>query len=109
MQNYSKSKVVLVKYPFTDLVNFKVRPAIIISKGVYNDIFIVPLTSKTLFLRESEFILNDWKKAGLNIVTAVKRGIYTIDSKLILKEIGYLTKDDFEKLKLSILHWLELK
>lgn len=106
MQNYSKNKIVLVKYPFTNLSNYKIRPAVIISKSIYNDVFIVPLTSKTAFLSEGEFILNDWKKAGLNIPSAVKRGIYTIDSKLIIKEIGHITKEDFEKLKSSVLLWM---
>lgn len=44
MQNYSKNKIILVKYPFTDLSDYKIRPAIIISESYYNDIFIVPLT-----------------------------------------------------------------
>ncbi|MEI6820749.1 MAG: type II toxin-antitoxin system PemK/MazF family toxin [Bacteroidota bacterium] len=107
MQSFSKSRVVLVKYPFTDLENFKIRPAVIISKSLYDDVFIVPLTSRIAFLNDEEFILHDWKKSGLNVETAVKKGIYTIESKLIIKEIGHLTKNDFDKLKLSILKWLE--
>ena len=103
MQNFSKSKVVLVKYSFTDLENFKIRPAVVISKSLYDDIFIVPLTSRTTFLNDDEFILHNWKKSGLNVETAVKKGIYTIESKLIIKEIGHLTKIDFEKLKITIL------
>ena len=46
-------------------------------------------------------------KSGLNVETAVKKGIYTIESNLIIKEIGYLTRNDYEKLKQSILKWLE--
>ena len=61
MLNFSKSKIVLVKYPFTDLENFKIRPAIIISKSLYDDVFIVPLTSRTTFINDEEFILHDWK------------------------------------------------
>jgi len=84
MQNYLKNKIVLVKYPFTDYIANKIRQAVIISKSIYNDMFIVPLTSRTDYLGVDEFILNDWKKAGLNVETAVKRGIFTIDSQLIL-------------------------
>jgi mRNA interferase MazF len=108
MQNFSRNKIILVKYPFTDLADSKIRPAVIINESKYNDIFIVPLTSKTVYLTKDEFILQDWKNEGLNIQTAVKRGIYTINSNLILKEIGYLTQRDFEKMKLSILRWLNL-
>ena len=84
MHNYSKNKVVLVKYPFADKVDYKIRPAVIISQGDYDDLFIIPLTSKTAFMSKGEFILNDWKKANLNVETAVKRGIYTINSRLII-------------------------
>jgi hypothetical protein len=31
MQNYSKHDIVLVRYPFSDLSNSKVRPAIVVS------------------------------------------------------------------------------
>jgi len=60
MPNYSKNEVVLVRYPFSDLTNFKVRPAIIVNAPhISQDIFIVPLTSKTNNLLSGEFVLND--------------------------------------------------
>ncbi len=80
MPNYSKNDdVILVRYPFSDLSNFKVRPAIVVNaKHISQDIFIVPLTSKTNSLLPGEFILVEWQAAGLNVPSAVKRGIYTV-------------------------------
>src|SRR3990172_3803867 len=79
MPNSSKNDIVLVRYPFSDLSGAKVRPAVVVSAPhVSQDIFIVPLTSKTLSLLADEFPLVDWKEAGLNVPTAVKRGLYTI-------------------------------
>ena len=76
MQNYSKNDVILVRYPFADLSNSKVRPAVVINTPhISDDIFVVPLTSKTDSLLPGEFILTDWNSAGLNVITAVKRGI----------------------------------
>ncbi|MDJ0691209.1 MAG: type II toxin-antitoxin system PemK/MazF family toxin [Xenococcaceae cyanobacterium MO_188.B32] len=84
MPNYSKNNIVLVRYPFSDLSNSKVRPAIVVSTThISQDIFIVPLTSKITSLLPGEFILADWQKEGLNVPTAVKRGIFTIDNKLV--------------------------
>ncbi|MCZ7620925.1 MAG: hypothetical protein M5U24_00355 [Candidatus Kuenenia sp.] len=78
MQNYSKNDVVLVRYPFADLSSSTVRPAVVISTPhISGDIFVVPLTSKTASLLPGEFILTDWNSAGLNVITTVKRGIYT--------------------------------
>ena len=79
MPNYLKNDVVLVRYPFSDLSNFKVRPAIVVNaKHIFQDILIVPLTSKTNSLLPGEFILVEWQAAGLNVPSAVKRGIYTV-------------------------------
>lgn len=79
MPNSSKNDIILVRYPFSDLSGAKVRPAVVVSAPhVSQDIFIVPLTSKTTSLIAGEFPLADWTRAGLNVPTAVKRGLYTI-------------------------------
>lgn len=108
MQSFSKNKIVLVKYPFTDHIDSKVRPAVVINQSLYEDVFIVPLTSRTTYIGGDEFILHDWSHSGLNVETAVKRGVYTINANLIIKEIGYITNRDLAKLKVSILTWLNL-
>jgi mRNA interferase MazF len=78
MPSYSKNEVILVKYPFSGLSGAKVRPAIIVTAAhPSRDVFIVPLTSKTNALLAGEFVLADWTTAGLNVESAVKRGLYT--------------------------------
>jgi len=48
MLSYSKHDVILVRYPFSALLNSKVRPAVVVSAAcVSQDILITPLTSKT--------------------------------------------------------------
>ena len=61
----SRGDVLLVRYPFTDLSQTKVRPAI-------------------------------------------KRGIYTIHPDLIIKCVGQLSLQDFERLERSLFGWLGL-
>ncbi len=109
MNNYFKNDIILLRYPFTDLTNFKVRPAIIVS-GAYpsNDIIIVPLTSKIHNLLPGEFLMQLWKESGLNTATAVKRGLFTIDSRLIIQKIGITIEIDAFVLENSIKYWLTL-
>ena len=58
MPDYSTNDVVLVRYPFSDLSAFKVRPAIIVSAPhISQDVFIVPLTSKITNLLPSESVV----------------------------------------------------
>lgn len=109
MPNYSKDSVILVRYPFSDLSAIKVRPAVIVnSDSSSQDYFIVPLTSRTNSLLPGEFILTDWQAAQLNVPTAVKRGIYTVEQSLIIKLIGKLSTQDIQTLQTSLRLWLAL-
>ncbi|WP_055077278.1 type II toxin-antitoxin system PemK/MazF family toxin [Pseudanabaena sp. 'Roaring Creek'] len=109
MPNYSKNIIILVRYPFSDLSNAKVRPAVIVNASHSSqDILIVPLTSKTGSLLDGEFVLSNWAAAGLNVVTAVKRGIYTVNRSLVIKIVGKLADVDIDRLDQSLRGWLGL-
>jgi mRNA interferase MazF len=107
MPSYSKNEVVLVRYPFSDLSGSKVRPAVVVNAPHSSqDVLVVPLTSRTSSLLTGEFVLAEWKRVGLNVETAVKRGIYTIQGKLIIKSIGQLENSDATNLEISLKQWL---
>ena len=107
MHNYSKNDVIIVRYPFSDVSSSKVRPAAVVSiPHVFEDVFVVPLTSRTISLLPGEFVLADLAKAGLNVVTAVKRGIYTVNRSLIIKKVGKLSTSDSKRLESSLRGWL---
>ena len=108
--NCSKGDVILLPYPFTDLTTAKVRPAVVVSsgQGKYEDLFVVPITSRTGNLGAGEFALADWQLAGLNIPSAVKRGCVLIDSALFRKKVGSLSQRDLLRLDASLKAWLEL-
>ncbi len=109
MPSYSKNEVILVRYPFSALSGEKVRPAIIINAPhVSQDVFIVPLTSRTSSFLAGEFVLADWAAAGLHVPTAVKRGLYTVHESLILKRVGRLSPTDAEQVGQSLRQWLGL-
>jgi mRNA interferase MazF len=93
---YSKGDIVIFPYPFSDLSHRKVRPAIIIGsvERKYQDVFIVPITSRIDSLNDGEFIIKDWKSSGLNVASAVKRGCFLVDIDLIIKKIGILDVGD---------------
>ena len=69
----SRNDVVLLPIPFTDLTTRKVRPAIVIgSHGA--DLFLVPLSSQ---LQNTDFPLQEWRAAGLNVACGVKAQLAT--------------------------------
>lgn len=109
MSNYSIGDVVLVRYPFTDLSSSKIRPAIVVSAPHASiDIFVVPITSKTTSLQSGEFALADWSAAGLHVVSAVKRGIYTVQHDFVAKRVGKLSNTDLVALRNSLRQWFGL-
>jgi len=109
MPAYSTYDVILVRYPFSDASSAKVRPAVVVSAPhPSQDLFVVPLTSRTSGLLSGEFILTDWAGAGLNVPSAVKRGLFTIEERLVIKRIGSLTVADRGQLDRSLRAWLGL-
>jgi mRNA interferase MazF len=109
MPSYSKPEVVLVRHPFSDLTSSKVRPAVVVNAAyVSQDLFVVPLTSKTGGLLAGEFVLAARKPAGLNVETAVKRGVYTIKETLVRRRVGKLNGADAEQVEKFLRGWLDL-
>ncbi len=109
MVNSSKNDITLVRFPFSDLSGAKVRPAVVVSAPHSSqDIFIVPLTSKTVSLLAGEFVLVDWQAEGLNVPTAAKRGIYTVHQSLVLRTVGRFSPRDAAQLQLALREWLGL-
>ena len=107
MPSYSKSDVVLVLYPFSDRSGSKVRPVIVVSTAhASQDFFVMPLTSKTSRLLTGEFVLDDWQTSGLNVASAVKRGLFTIHESLIVKSVGALSRSDAGRVDDSLRGWL---
>ncbi len=62
-------------------------------------ILLMLLTSKTASLPAGEFALAEWRRAGLNVEAAVKRGVFTIRQRLIRESIGGLSNVGAGKLE----------
>jgi mRNA interferase MazF len=109
MPSYSKNEVVLVRYPFSNLSGSKVRPAVVVNAPhASQDVFVVPLTSKVSSLLSGEFVPADWNGSGLNVPSAVKRGLYTVHQTLVVKSVGRLSAADANALESSLRDWLGL-
>jgi mRNA interferase MazF len=104
--NCSRNDVVLLPIPFSDLSSTKVRPAIVIGHGsTGGDLYLVPITSR---LKNGDFTLNNWNSCGLNVPSAVKGQLATVESQLVRKVVGRLSSDDIKTLDGKLRGWLEL-
>jgi mRNA interferase MazF len=104
--NCSRHDVVLLPIPFSDLSSAKVRPAIVIGLGTYaGDLFVVPVTSQ---FANADFLLRDWRIAGLNVPSGVKGQICTVEDRLVRKVTGRLSTADASALTVHLRTWLGL-
>lgn len=105
--NCCRNDVVLLPIPFSDLSSSKVRPAIVIGHGsTGGDLFLVPITSR---LNNGDFTLGGWRACGLNVPSAVKGQLATVESDLVRKIVGRLCDEDVRTLDANLREWLELR
>jgi mRNA interferase MazF len=104
--SFSISEVILLPIPFTDLSSRRVRPAIVIGHSSFaGDLFVVPISSQ---LQNVDVALLDWRSAGLNVPRGIKSQLATIESRLVVKAIGFLSPRDQESCKNRLRAWLRL-
>jgi len=105
---YKKNTVVLIRYPFSDSSNLKVRPALIICNQFDEDITCLPISSS---YQKSSCDLklknNDTVNFSFPIPSVVRiKKISTLSSLLVLKNLGSLKKETFLKIKDSVVKFL---
>lgn len=102
--NCSRNDVVLLPIPFTDLTSRKVRPAVVVGKKEM-DLFLVPISS---VLANTDFPLQEWQAAGLNVPSGVKAQLATVEERLVVKIVGQLAANDSGILDNRLRTWLQL-
>ncbi len=96
---FQRGDVVLVPLPFSDLSTTKVRPAVVVSSDLYHatepDLLMAALTSRVATATgPCDYLLNDWRAAGLRYPSALKPVLFTLDPARVLHRIGALTPAD---------------
>lgn len=100
--------VALARFPFTNQIDYKIRPALIISNEHFNKThafyLTCPLTTKTT-LKEFELEITEKDFSGkLKTKSFVRMDtIASMEKELFLKEIGKVTPQFFEKIKKGIM------
>lgn len=97
--------IVLIPFPFSDLSDSKVRPAVILQFD-QNDIVVVFITSKDV---ENSLQIEPESTNGLQVKSFIRYSkIATIDKSLKVGTLGCLSSEDLKKLKKKISNFLGL-
>jgi mRNA interferase MazF len=97
---YNRGDVVLVGFVFSDESGRKLRPAIVSSSAAYNrarqEIIVAAVTSNIRRRLFGDYLIANWKEAGLlfpSVATAILR---TVKRTMIEKKLGSMPKTDLE-------------
>lgn len=103
-------KIVLIRYPFDNLIDYKIRPVVILSFPItkFNHLVTAFISSKIPETLESSDLFisdNQFKLTGLKLASVIRlRRLFTIPQESILKQLGELPssfhKEIIDKLKL---------
>ena len=88
MANYQLGEIVLVKFPFTNNLGFKKRPALIIKDTNDGDVIVCRITS-TLPHSSYDLELKNWRQNGLQFPSVMRlHKIASLEKSMIDKKLG---------------------
>ena len=103
MTNYKQQDIVLVNFGFSEETGTKKRPALIISSDNYHqsrqEIIIMAITSNIKRVLFGDTKIEQWEEAGLLYPSLVTGIIRTIKDNMIVRKLGTLLPQDFQKVK----------
>jgi mRNA interferase MazF len=103
MRIFKPYSVVVVPFPFTDKDYTKRRPALVISQEEYqkhtHHCILAMITSAKQSQWKSDILIEDIKEAGLPGKSVIRAKLFTLDDRLIVGQIGALSKKDMESVK----------
>lgn len=109
---YEPGAVVKVRIRFTAGDRTKRRPAVILTGADYHnsraDAIVVAVSGQVGDSYYGDYVLSDWKAAGLPVPSKAKGVIETIDRSTIEGTFGKLSDQDFQQLKTCICSLLGL-
>src|SRR6266542_6874597 len=99
---FQRGDVLLVPFPFSDLSTTKTRPAVVVSSAKYQvhepDLILAAVTSRVAAATgPMDYVLSDWRAAGLRFPSALKPVLFTLDPARVLFRVGALTRADLSQ------------
>ena len=99
MVRFIKGEVVVVPFPFSDLSQFKRRPAIVITDLTGGDLILCQITSQSIFDKYAISLSDDdFQKGSLKKKSNIRPNrIFTADSHIILYKVGRIRDDKIKE------------
>jgi mRNA interferase MazF len=104
MGTFTAGSVVLVRFPFSDLSQSKLRPAVVVADCGRGDWLLCQITSNAFADPRAVTLTNEnFREGTLNRVSYVRIGkLFTASSSLITRRVGLLQASYFEEVRSAI-------
>jgi mRNA interferase MazF len=102
MDKLNFGDIVLLKFPFTDGLTYKRRPALIINDFDDGDIIVCRITSQ-IYNTQNDIYIDDWEKSGLKLPSVIRvHKIATLDKDLVENIMGQINNSIKEEIQTII-------
>lgn len=95
---YDPGDVVVIMFPFSDMIRAKPRPALVVSTRKFNEFhrqaLVLMITTATHTQWKSDTKITALEACGLKQPSSVRMKCFTLDTRLIKKRIGIMHKSD---------------
>ena len=99
MDKIESGSIVLLKFPFTDGISYKRRPALILKDLEDGDILVCRITSK-IYKSKYDVYLSDWSNFGLKLPSVVRvHKMATLEKDMMETIMGKLDDATLNKIK----------
>ena len=101
--------VVVVPFPFSERPGTKRRPALVLSKRLFNGsghTILAMITTKDHARWPGDTDITNIRASGLRLICVIRLKLFTLDNRLILKRIGTLGEIDRKKAAINLHHCL---
>lgn len=102
MDKLNFGDVVLIKFPFSDGLSYKRRPALVINDNLDGDIIVCRITSQ-IYSSDWDIFIENWEKSGLKLPSVIRvHKIATLDKQMVEVIMGHVEEIIKEKIKLIL-------
>ena len=99
MNRMETGSIVLLRFPFTDSVGYKRRPALVLKDCEDGDVLVCRITSK-IYNSRYDIYLNDWLKFGLKLPSVVRvHKMATLETDMIETIMGQIEDPILNEIK----------
>ena len=100
MGSFTRGEVVLFPFPYTDLTNRKLRPCLVISEDMQDDIILCQITSKKISkdIYSVELRKNETRNGSLMIDSYIRSNmIFTAIKKQIVRKLCSINDEKYNE------------